>query len=696
MKQRILVTAGLPYANGSIHLGHLVGYCQADFYVRAHKRLGENAIYICADDTHGTPIELNAARQGVKPTELIERYHKEHKRDFAQFDVAFDYFGSTNNDTNREIVERVYHELRQKEALEDRSLDGNWCEKDERFLPDRFIKGECPNCNAADQYGDVCEVCGKTYSPTDLKNARCVLCGGTPVIRKSDHVFFKLSAAPNVEFLRNWIESGALLSDTANYVKSWLDSGLRDWCISRDGPYFGFAIPDRPGKFFYVWLDAPLGYVSASVEWGQQNKIDFTELWQAPDKTRIEHFIGKDIVYFHTLFWPAVLKAVGYTLPSAIHVNGMLTVEGEKMSKTRGTFINAATFAEHIEPQALRYYYACRSGADSSDLDLSFEDFVLRVNSELVNKHANLFSRMSQFLSQKLDNCLGDLPFLAQEAQAAPLLTTNEINSMVEQARRVVAACRRVEELYRKREFGQVVRELAGVADIGNEFMQSAKPWEQLKTDPEKARETLTFAANVCYALAMYLWPIVPKFSEAGARVLGTTIDSIDATRLFAERKRKLGTFERLFERIERKQIDAIVDASKQSMPDTNASKKTNSAETTAGVIQLGELIEYDQFSKVDLRVGLIVNAESVPKSQKLIRLEVDLGEGSSRQIIAGIAQSYSPNVLVGTRIVVVANLKPAKLMGLESRGMVLAAGETTNMSLLRIEKELAPGTKVK
>ena len=722
MSQRVLVTAALPYANGSVHLGHLVEYCQADMYVRALRRLGEDVIYICADDTHGTPIEVSASKQGITPEALVSKVHVEHTRDFAKFDVGFDHFGMTNSDTNRAAVERIYAGLRKADAIDEHELDGNWCEKDKRFLPDRFVKGTCPNCGALDQYGDVCEVCGKTYTPVDLKDARCALCGTPPTVRKSTHLFFKLSDPRRIEFLRKWIDSGTLQADTANFVRGWVEGGLKDWCITRDGPYYGLIVPDRPDKFFYVWLDAPIGYIGSSVEWGDKHGLTFADLWQSPEKTRIEHFIGKDIAYFHTLFWPAVLETVRYTLPSKVHVHGMLTIDGEKMSKSRGTFINAAVFAKHIEPQALRYFYACKYGPDTSDLDLALDDMLQRVNGELVNKHANLFSRMSQFLSQKLDNRLGDLPFSPEAAREEPSETGAGPFSMLEMARRVSAGARRVEQLYRKRELGMVVRELSAIADIGNELMQSAKPWDQLKTDPEAARMTITFAANVCYALAMYLWPIVPRFAEAGARVLGVSIDRMDSKLLFRERKRQLGPFERMFERIERRQIDAVIDDSKESAPKGAAVAPAASAKveapakaassaatpgtagkslpvgpaTEAGSRPLKAQIEYDQFATIDLRVGLVLEAEAVPKSKKLVRLQVDLGEGKPRQVVAGIGLAYDPATLVGTRVVIVANLKPAKLMGLESQGMILAAGDAATLSLLRLERELPPGTEVK
>lgn len=689
MKTRYLVTAGLPYANGSIHLGHLVEYCQADIYVRALKRLGEDAIYICGDDAHGTPIEVNAKKRGVSPETLVQEFHVEHQRDFGTFDVAFDHFGITHSTTNQTTTEDLYQLLRQNHNITDREIDGNWCEKDQRFLPDRFIKGNCPKCGAKDQYGDVCESCGATYLPTDLKEPRCVLCGSTPTIKKSQHVFFALSDPQHATFLRTWIDSGVLPTDIANFVRNWIDGGLRDWCISRDGPYFGFTIPDRPDKFFYVWMDAPIGYISSSVEWGRRHNVTLDQLWKSA-QTRIEHFIGKDIVYFHTLFWPAVLRSVGFQLPSKIHVHGMLTVNGEKMSKSRGTFINAATFAKYLDPQALRYYYAGKYSSDTSDLDLSFEDFVYRVNGELVNKHANLFSRALQFLEQKLDSKLGDLPFASSQANEAPqdgtvlqFAAPATAETLLPMAQRVVHKCKIIEKHYRDRNFSHAVRELSEIADIGNEFMQAQKPWDQLKTDPEKARLTCTFVANICQALAMYLWPIVPRFSEAGARILGSSIRHFSSDRLFLERNRLIGRFERLFERVEAKSVEQLIEASKSENP---AQKKVE-------IAPLKEEIDIDYFDKLDLRVGTIVAAEPVPKSSKLLRLQVDLGEATPRQIVAGIAQHYAPEKLVGTQVVIVANLKPAKLMGVESRGMVLAASDPSGLAVLRIDKPLSNGS---
>ncbi len=685
MSQRILVTAALPYANGDIHLGHLVEYCQADMYVRALKGLGEDAFYICANDAHGTPIELNAANKGITPEELVNQFHEKHKRDFATFEVDFDYFGLTHSESNRKVVESVYETLQKAETLEMRSVKGNWCESCQRFLPDRFIKGTCPKCDAQDQYGDVCESCGATYAPTDLKQPQCVLCNELPTQKDSEHVFYKLSSPENVAFLTDWLKSGSLQQDVSNYVYNWVESGLRDWCISRDGPYFGFKIPDIENKFFYVWLDAPLGYVAASTEWGQSRGLSIEDLWQSED-TRIEHIIGKDIVYFHTLFWPSILNSIGYTLPAKIHVHGMLTVGGEKMSKSRGTFINAKTFAEFFEPETLRYYYACKYNSQSDDLDLAFDDFVLRINSELVNKHANLFSRASQFLHKKLDGKLGPLPFTVQEAQEEP----DDTNSPANLARRVVSHARNIESLYRNREFSHIIRELNCIADIGNEFMQNQEPWNQLKQDPEQARATCTFCLNVCHALAMYLWPIIPRFAEKGARILGLELTSMNSQLLFQEVNRPIGEMERLFDRIELKTTEKLVAASKQSSSKAAPKKpQENSTESPAQ-------ITFKDFQKLELKVGHVLEAEAVPKSKKLLKIQVDIGEENPRQIVSGISPSYQPQDLVGTKVVVVANLAPAKLMGIESQGMILSGENGDLLSLLRIDRDLPPGAQVR
>jgi methionyl-tRNA synthetase len=765
MKPRVLITAGLPYANGSLHLGHLLEYCQADMYARALQRLGERAIYLCGSDAHGTPIELNAKRRGIAPQAMVEQVRAEHLRDFARFDVAFDHFGSTHSATNKGLIEKAFAGLQKCGEVEQREVLGNYCETDGRFLPDRFIKGTCPRCGAAEQYGDVCEACGATYAPTELVQPHCVLCGQAPKLRPSQHLFFKLSAAHHEEFLRKFIDSGALQPDIANYVRSWCDGGLRDWCISRDGPYFGFAIPGHPQKYFYVWLDAPFGYMAAAQEYAEMHGLKLHDVWN--EQTRIEHIIGKDIAYFHTLFWPAVLHSLQLPLPCAVHVHGMLTVDGEKMSKSRGTFINAALFAEHVDPQALRYYFASKYSATSEDMDLSLADFLQRINTELVNKHVNLFSRAAQFVHQKLGGTLGDLPFTAAAAQAAPQAAetsapadlspsdqaaTEVSQSMLLEAQKVVACARRIEQLYRRREFAQVVRELGTMADVGNEWMQARKPWEQLKASPEAARQTCTFVLNVCHALAMYLWPIVPRLSDAAAKMLGVQIESLDAGSLFNLRNQPLGPLQRLFERLEPATLEALTAAAKAAHTGDAAPIPTAAHASTKSAVQVSSVplgngagaapkgspaasperphssppsaplsassgnpcsaptgaspaavpqITYDHFAQLTLRLGTVVACEPIPKSKKLLKLLVDVGEAAPRQIVAGLALAYAPADLLHTQVIVLTNLAPVKLMGCESCGMVLAAGSGAEVRVLRPDASatavaLTAGTVVK
>lgn len=692
MAKRTIVTAALPYANGNLHIGHLVEYCQADMYVRALKGLGENALFICAADTHGTPIELNAAKQGISPLELAEQYNALQQKDFSRFGVSFDHYSITHSDANRALVNEVYNKLKAGGHIFTRTIEGMWDEKAERFLPDRFVQGTCPACGTPDQYGDVCENCKSTYSPRDLIEPRSVITGTQPIVRSTEHVFFRLSADEHVDFLRAWTKSGVLPDDVKNYVGEWIDRGLMDWDISRDGPYFGFEIPDQANQFFYVWFDAPLAYAATSREWGDANGVPFKDLWQNADETVIEHIIGKDIVYFHTLFWPAVLRAAGMTLPQKVHVHGMLTVDGVKMSKSRGTFINASVFADHVEPEALRFYFASKYGSGSEDLDLSLEDFVNRINAELVNKHANLFSRAAQFLNRNLDGTLSAMPFSAEDAQ----LSGDSDQELLSLARQVVQRSRKVEGYFRKREFAMAIRELGAIADIGNEYMQAQKPWEQVKTDPESARLTLSFALNVCHALAMYLQPVVPQFAAAGARVLGVEIDGLDASRLFNLGAHKIGEMERLFDRVDKKALDKIVAASTESLGQRPEEKPAKPQKKTHAI---SSAITIDDFKKVQLKLGLVQSAEPVPKSDKLLKLMVNVGETEPRQIVSGIAAHYEPKDLIGRRVVVVTNLAPAKLRGVTSQGMILAAatgmGEDESLEVLALDSEFPPGTPI-
>jgi methionyl-tRNA synthetase len=540
--EKILVTSALPYANGSIHLGHLVEYIQTDIYVRFLKLTGRHAIYMCADDTHGTPIEIKARQAGVTPEELVGHYHEEHQKDFADFHVAFDYFYSTNSPENQYHAETIFQRLMEKGHIVKRPVAQYYCEQDQRFLPDRYIRGECPNprCRAADQYGDVCEICGTTYNPTDLADPRCAICGTPPVIRESDHYFFAL--AKYEPFLREWIaHPGRLQPEIRRFIENWFREGLRDWDISRDGPYFGFKIPGEENKYFYVWLDAPIGYIATTEKFCKETGCDFASYW-LNSEARIYHVIGKDIVYFHTLFWPAMLKGSGYSLPDRVIVHGFLTINGEKMSKSRGTFVNARDYLNHLDPQYLRYYYAAKLNGQPDDLDLNLEDFVTRVNAELVNKIANLVSRVVPFVNRNFQGRLGALP-----AESAALVA--EIRNRVPL----------IQEHYEKLEFNRAVQEIVAISDRANKYFQDQAPWDLLKTDPEAARGVCTFAVNACRTVAVLMQPILPAFSGDVERILRTPLRHFSDALSFDLENREIGPFERLIERVDSKKVQAML-----------------------------------------------------------------------------------------------------------------------------------------
>ncbi len=698
-RERILVTSALPYANGSIHLGHLVEYVQTDIYVRFLRSCGKDVIYLCADDTHGTPIELNARKQGVSPESFVAQFYDQHRKDFADFEVGFDYFGSTNSDENRHYAELVYGRLKDAGDIDRRDIEQTYCEKDGRFLPDRFVRGECPNCGAKDQYGDVCEKCGKTYSPTDLKNPRCGLCGTPPVRRNSTHLFFRLSQ--HEDFLRELISNeGFLDRGIAAQLRSFFEKGLSDWDISRDGPYFGFPIPGEENKFFYVWLDAPIGYISTTEKWAKEtgrakSALDY---WAKDSGTKVVHFIGKDIVYFHALFWPAVLKVAGFKVPDRIQVHGHLTVNGEKMSKSRGTFINARTYLDHLDPSYLRYFYAMSLGAGPEDLDLSIIDFRQRVNAELVNNVGNLANRSLSMLAGPLEKRLaagGDGPG----------------RKLVEDALRRASEVRDAFDRVEYRAALKVVSEIAGAA---NAFLQTQAPWAQVKKDPEIARRDLSDAADVVYLLAGLLQPVVPSlaqklFDQLGAEPL--TFERLATAQYpLLDRSRPIGTPAPLISRMEAEQVEKIIQPQQgaQAAQGTGESQATPATQTTPATQPAGTQaspgaggataeIEYADFQKVSLKVGKIVSAERIPKADKLLKLAVDVGEGTPRTIAAGIAEAYpEPEALVGRNVVVVTNLKPRTMRGIESRGMLLAAGGGGKDLSLVDPGPLPPGAEVK
>jgi methionyl-tRNA synthetase len=651
MARRILTTCGLPYANGSIHLGHLVEYIYADIWVRYLKMRGHDAIYLCADDTHGTPIQVRSMKEGIAPEELVARFHKEHTKDFADFHIQFDMYHSTHSPENRKWSERIYQAAKAKGAIARRTVEQLFCPQDKMFLPDRFVRGTCPKCGAADQYGDVCEVCNSTYSPTELKNPACSVCGTTPVLHSSEHLFFEL--AKFAEPLHEWTTTqGHLQDEVSNYVNKWISEGLRDWDISRDGPYFGFPIPGETNKYFYVWLDAPIGYIAATEAYCAKAGRDVADYWEKPG-TEIFHIIGKDILYFHTLFWPAMLMVADLNLPKQVVVHGFLRVEGEKMSKSRGTFINARTYLDHLDPQFLRYYYAAKLSGKIEDIDLVFEDFINRVNAELVNKIVNLASRSISFVGKRLDGKLGRAPDDARAMIAA-----------AEAEGEAIAAA------YEKRDLAEAIERICRVAESGNVYLQNAAPWDALKAgDSARARDICTAAIQLTKLLAVYLKPTLPKFAADVEDVLNLPPLAWADAKADLAAGHAVKEFKHLVQRVEREQIDAVIAASKI------VEEKPAAPAVDFKLEPLSPEITIDDFAKIDLRVARVEAAARVPGAKKLLQLTLDLGPLGKRNIFAGIAeQTADPATLVGKKIVCVANLAPRKMKWGVSEGMLAAA----------------------
>jgi methionyl-tRNA synthetase len=668
-KRKILVTAALPYANDDIHLGHLVEYLQTDFWVRFQKMRGHECRYMCADDTHGTPIMISARKQGITPEELIERNREAHLRDFADFEVEFDNYYSTNSPENREFSEEIYRLMEQNGHIESRNVKQHYCEHDRMFLPDRFVVGTCPRCGADSQYGDSCDKCGATYSSFELKEAKCAICGNPPVAKESEHLFFKLNHFK--DFLKKWVREHTA-KEVANKLDEWLKDDLRDWDISRDAPYFGFEIPGKPGKYFYVWLDAPIGYMSSTQKWCRDHQRDFNEFWKDNDESELYHFIGKDIVYFHTLFWPAMLHNAGYKTPDQVFVHGFLTVNGEKMSKSKGTFIRARTYLNHLPPLYLRYYYAAKISSSMDDIGLSFTDFVTRINGELIGKITNLASRAIQMLN-KIDSTLGTIPTEGRE--------------LVEEAQNTADT---IASHYENRDFSRAIIEIRSIADKANRFFDAREPWNTIKTDIEATRGVLTTVINLFRIIAIYLKPILPAYAAKVEGLLGEEPYTWDSARQVLE-SHKIEKFSHLAQRLDRKEIDQIVNESKETVTMEPSPKETSKDKFDP----IAPTIEFDDFMKVDLRIARIIEAEEIKEADRLLRLKVDIGP-ETRTIIAGIKQAYKPEELVGRHIVVVANLKPRKMKFGTSEGMLLASGPGgQEVFLLSPDKGAAAGERV-
>lgn len=668
MARKIIVTSALPYANGPIHIGHLVEYLQTDIWVRFQKMCGNQCLYFCADDTHGTPIMISARAAGVRPEKLIEQMHKEHVADFDSFYIEFDNYYTTHSPENKHLSEMIFSRLNQAGSITKRDVEQTYCERCKMSLPDRFVRGTCPRCKAEDQYGDSCEVCSATYEPRELINPYCATCGTPPVLKTSEHYFFKLA---DYELkLRELITGGHTQKSVANKLDEWFKAGLKDWDISRDGPYFGFKIPGEEDKYFYVWLDAPIGYIASAKNYFDKNGLDFEQVWNGREY-ELYHFIGKDIMYFHALFWPAMLMGAGFKTANKLFVHGFLTVNGEKMSKSRGTFINAKTYLKYLDPEFLRYYYASKLTDSIDDIDLSTEDFINKTNADLVGKFANLASRSGPMLVEKLDARLGKLDDRGTEL----------IN-------RLTAPRQNIIDDYESLKFAAVVRTIAALADEANRYVEQNQPWVSVRIDPEKTRTTLTAVINAVRILTIYLKPILPKFAEKVERFLNVgQLNFRDLeTRL---ENHKINVFERLFERIDGKQVDAMMEESKQAQSAKPAPVRAPSGEPFKPECSI------EDFGKIDLRIAKVLKAEKVEGADKLLRLELDVG-GPRKTCLAAMAQAYSPEELTNRTVVYFANLKPRQMKFGLSEGMILAVGSGgKDVHILTADPGAKPGQKV-
>jgi len=667
--RKLLVTSALPYANGPIHLGHLVEYLQTDIWVRFQKLIGNECTYICASDAHGTPIMLRARSEGIEPEALVERYRQEHQQDFARFHIDFDNYHSTHSEENRALVESMYGRLVEQNLITKRTIQQAYDEEAGMFLPDRFLKGTCPRCKAEDQYGDNCEVCGATYATSELIEPRSILSDTPPVSRDSEHLFFRL--AEKTDMLRDWISSDAVDDSIGRKLNEWFEEGLQDWDISRDAPYFGFKIPGTDDKFFYVWLDAPVGYLASFKNLcDRRPDLNFDEYFAPDSTTELHHFIGKDIVYFHALFWPAVLEGAGYRKPTRVNAHGFLTVNGQKMSKSRGTFIAASTFLDNLDPEYLRYYYAVKLGAGIEDIDLNLEDFSARVNSDLVGKLVNIASRCAGFISRSFDGQLAD-------KLERPELFTEFVD-----AGELIATC------YENREYSRAMRQIMQLADKANQYIDERKPWVLAKTPATSGEVQLvcTEGLNLFRILIIYLTPVLPAMAAKVSTFLNTEDTHWDdrCTPLLGT---PINKFSPLMSRIETASIDKMVEASKE----TTATKVT---EKPAESGKQDEYISIDDFLKIDLRVATIKQADEVEGADKLLRILLDDGNGE-RTVLAGIKSAYNPADLLGKQVVIVANLQPRKMRFGTSEGMILAAGGD-DIFLISPDDGAQPGTRVR
>ncbi|MEM0553780.1 MULTISPECIES: methionine--tRNA ligase [Aeromonas] len=672
--RKMLVTCALPYANGSIHLGHMLEHIQADIWVRYQRMRGHQVHFICADDAHGTPIMLKAQQMGITPEEMIAAVSKEHQADFAGFNISFDNYHSTHSDENRELAELIYGRLKNGGFIKSRTISQLFDPEKSMFLPDRFVKGTCPKCKSPEQYGDNCDSCGATYSPTELIDPKSAVSGATPVMKDSEHFFFDL---PQFEkWLAEWVRgSGAIQEEMANKMQEWFESGLQQWDITRDAPYFGFEIPGAPGKYFYVWLDAPIGYMASFKNLcNKRGDIDFDSYWKADSDAELYHFIGKDIAYFHCLFWPSMLEGANFRKPTKVNVHGYVTVNGAKMSKSKGTFIKASTYLNHLDPECLRYYYAAKLNSRIDDLDLNLEDFVQRVNADVVNKLVNLASRNAGFIAKRFGGKL------------AATCAEPELYAEFANARTAIA------EAYESREFSRAIREIMALADKANRYVDDKAPWVIAKQEGADAelQAVCSVGINLFRVLMAYLKPVMPLLAERAEAFLAETLswDGIEMPLV----DHTVAPFKALFSRIEPAKIEAMIDASKEDLAKEQAPKVTGPLADDP----ISETITYDDFAKIDLRVALIKKAEAVPEAEKLLKLQLDIG-GETRQVFAGIKSAYNPEDLEGKLTVMVANLAPRKMRFGMSEGMVLAAGPGgKDLWILEPQEGAQPGMRVK
>lgn len=679
--RRILTTSALPYANGHIHIGHLVEYLQTDIWVRFQKLVGNRCLYICADDTHGTAITIRAQAEGRSEEQIIEEMSEAHQKDFAGFGIEFDNYGSTNSEESRAVCNEIWAALRRENMVVERSIDQLYDTEKHVHLADRFVRGTCPKCNSTNQPGDNCGNCGATYTPNELINPISTLSGTTPEIRPSVHLFVEIEQLH--DFLMEWTQSGTLPSESANYLKKFfLNEPLKDWDISRPGPYFGFQIPDSPGNFWYVWFDAPIGYIGSTSQWCEANGEKLDDWWRN-DETEIHHFIGKDIQYFHTLFWPAMLKTAGYNLPTKVHIHGFLTVDGEKMSKSRGTFIRASKYLEHLDPSYLRYYYATKLSSKVEDIDLNTEEFITKVNSDLVGKVVNLASRTAKFIA---DSGLSD-EYPEDEGLFKNFAERGDA----------------IAEAYEKGDFGKAMRMIIELADQANPFVESNAPWE-LRKDPDNAQklqDVCTVALNLFRTLVIYLAPVLPELAQKAGELFGEDLDSWEKTKTPVTGK-KIAKFKHMMQRVDPKAVEKMIAESKDEAaadPVASLPPADNNWDDSGEILEsdpIADEISIDDFFKTDLRVARIVEANEVPEARKLVQLKLSLGGSETRNVFAGIKAAYEPENLVGRLVVMVANLAPRKMKFGVSEGMIVASGPGgKEIFLLSPDDGAKPGQRV-